>query len=128
MVNVLTGSSLFSGVIKRIAGTSPERALPRLAPRSFRAQFAAHGRGDPVLLFPDTFTNYFRPRTGIAAARVLEASGARVELPAESLCCGRPYYDYGMLDRAKANLEGILAALEALPSSKSAAGKQEQAA
>ncbi len=42
---------------------------------------------------------------------MLEASGARVELPKERLCCGRPYYDYGMLDKAKASLENILASL-----------------
>ena len=68
-------------------------------------------RGDPVVLFPDTFSNYFRPQSAHAAARVLDASGARVELPKERLCCGRPYYDFGMLDRAKASLEKILAVL-----------------
>ena len=61
--------------------------------------------------FPDTFTNFFRPQSALAAARVLEAAGARVELPKERLCCGRPNYDYGLLDRAKASLEKILAAL-----------------
>jgi len=40
-------------------------------------------------------------------------SGARVSLPREKLCCGRPYYDFGMLDRAKASLEKIVAALAA---------------
>jgi len=32
---------------------------------------------------------------------VLEAAGCRVELPPKILCCGRPLYDYGMLDLAK---------------------------
>jgi len=43
--------------------------------------------------------------------RVLEDSGARVSLSPEKLCCGRPYYDFGMLDKAKASLEKIIAAL-----------------
>lgn len=124
LVNGLMGSVLFSKTVKRIAGTAAERALPRFAPRSFRSQFGSMSRaqrdperaagvrrGDPVLLFPDTFTNYFRPQSALAATRVLEASGARVELPRERLCCGRPYYDYGMLDQAKASLGRILAAL-----------------
>jgi len=47
-----------------------------------------------------------------AASRVLEHAGCRVELPREHLCCGRPYYDAGMLDEARAALERILGALE----------------
>ncbi len=111
LANVFTQLPVFSHLSRALAGIAHERELPRFAARSFRAQFVPHGRGDPVLLFPDTFTNFFRPQTGIAATRVLEAAGARVELPAGHLCCGRPYYDYGMLDRAKASLEKILAAL-----------------
>jgi Fe-S oxidoreductase len=51
-------------------------------------------------LWPDTFNNYFLPHTAKAAVRVLEAAGFGVRLPRESLCCGRPLYDFGMLDRA----------------------------
>ncbi|HXG63739.1 MAG TPA: FAD-linked oxidase C-terminal domain-containing protein, partial [Blastocatellia bacterium] len=61
-----------------------------------------------VLLWPDTFNNYFHPETAMAAVEVLEAAGYRVELPQESLCCGRPLYDYGMLDLAKKLLRRIL--------------------
>jgi len=124
LVNGLIGSPLISSVFKRIAGISSERAVPRFARRSFRALFDALQRGrrspasaggmrhgDPVVLFPDTFSNYFRPQSALAAVRVLEASGARVSLPREKLCCGRPYYDFGMLDKAKQSLEKILAAL-----------------
>jgi len=124
VVNALTSLPLFSNLIKAAGGLAPQRALPRFAPRSFCSQFDALRRaqrvperpggvrrGDPVLLFPDTFSNFFRPQSALAAARVLDASGARVELPKERLCCGRPYYDYGMLDQAKASLEKILASL-----------------
>src|ERR1700730_4205704 len=54
----------------------------------------------PVLLWPDTFNNYFHPATARAAVEVLEATGYRVLLPQANLCCGRPLYDFGMLDRA----------------------------
>jgi Fe-S oxidoreductase len=124
LVNAMTGLPGFSTVLKRIAGIAAERPLPRFAERSFRSQFEALQRGrrdpvreggvrrgDPVILFPDTFSNFFRPQTALSTARVLEASGARVELPKEPLCCGRPYYDYGMLDEAKASLQKILSAL-----------------
>ncbi|HEY8068008.1 MAG TPA: FAD-binding and (Fe-S)-binding domain-containing protein [Burkholderiales bacterium] len=124
LVNVLTRSPLFSNWAKKLGGTAPQRALPPFAPRSFRAEFDAiqrgrrdpsrasgMRRGDPVLLFPDTFSNHFRPQSALSAVRVLEASGARVSLPREQLCCGRPYYDFGMLDKAKASLEKIVASL-----------------
>ena len=64
-----------------------------------------------VLLWPDTFNNYFLPATAIAAVEVLEAAGYRVLLPRANLCCGRPLYDFGMLDRAQTLLLDILDAL-----------------
>ena len=61
-----------------------------------------------VLLWPDTFNNYFLPATAQAAVDVLEAAGFRVVVPKANLCCGRPLYDHGMLDRAQALLLQIL--------------------
>jgi Fe-S oxidoreductase len=60
------------------------------------------------VLFDDTFNNHFRPQTAKAAQQLLEAAGCAVELPSRRMCCGRPYYDYGMLDRAKSALERAL--------------------
>ena len=44
----------------------------------------------------------------MAAVEVLEAAGFHVTVPLVDLCCGRPLYDYGMLDRAKRWLAKIL--------------------
>ena len=98
---------------KRLAGVAPERDLPRFAARTFRQQFRANGAGDPVILFDDTFNNHFRPRTANAAHKLLAAAGCAVELPAKRVCCGRPYYDFGMLGEAKRALERMV---EVLPS------------
>jgi len=124
LLNALAGLPLLSGLAKRAAGLAPERALPRFAARSLRAQLGAlhrarrdparaggTRRGDPIVLFADTFHNYFRPQAALAAVRVLEATGARVDLPRQPLCCGRPYYDVGMLERARAALGKLLDAL-----------------
>jgi FAD/FMN-containing dehydrogenase/Fe-S oxidoreductase len=62
----------------------------------------------PVLLWADTFNNYFRPSTARAAVEVLETAGFRVIVPRANLCCGRPLYDFGMLDRAESLLLEIL--------------------
>lgn len=64
-----------------------------------------------VLLWPDTFNNFWHPETGRAAVEVLEAAGYRVRLPGRMLCCGRPLYDYGMLDLARRQLRRIMDAL-----------------
>ena len=69
---------------------------------------ASAPEGTPVLLWPDTFNNYFQPATAKAAVQVLEAAGFRVIVPKANLCCGRPLYDHGMLDRAQALLLQIL--------------------
>ena len=50
-----------------------------------------------VLLWPDTFTNYFHPHVGRAAVEVLEAAGWEVEIPAEPLCCGLTWISTGQL-------------------------------
>jgi Fe-S oxidoreductase len=64
-----------------------------------------------VLLWPDTFNNHFFPAVGQAAVDVLEAAGYQVAIPAQSLCCGRPLYDFGMLTLAKSLLRQIIETL-----------------
>jgi Fe-S oxidoreductase len=64
-----------------------------------------------VLLWPDTFTNYFHPEIARAAVAVLEHAGFVVEIPQRWVCCGRPLYDYGMLATAKRWLRRDLAVL-----------------
>jgi FAD/FMN-containing dehydrogenase/Fe-S oxidoreductase len=103
--NFFTQTVGLRGVAKFMAGVSPRRAIPALARTSFRDWFterkAANSGAPPVMLWPDTFNNYFHPETAIAAVEVLEAAGFQVRLPAGNVCCGRPLYDFGMLDRAK---------------------------
>jgi len=108
-VNTVARSAIF----KRVAGVAPDRKLPAFSPRTFRSQFKPNGAGEPVVLFDDTFNNHFRPQTAAAAREVLAAAGCAVELPAKHVCCGRPYYDFGMLDQAKRALLRVLDVLEA---------------
>ncbi|HEX5450113.1 MAG TPA: FAD-binding and (Fe-S)-binding domain-containing protein [Gaiellaceae bacterium] len=91
-----------------VAGVAPQRRLPKFASTTFRDTFRAAGEGERVLLWPDTFTNYFEPDVGLAAAVVLADAGFTVALPRVQLCCGRPLYDYGFLKLAKRYLERIV--------------------
>ena len=63
------------------------------------------------MLWPDTFNNHFTPAVAKAAVEVLEQAGFQVRIPGRSLCCGRPLYDYGMLDTARRLLNETLEAL-----------------
>ncbi len=98
--------------VKWAGGVAPQRQMPAFAPETFKAWFRKRGpqrRGNPeVILWPDTFNNHFHPEVAKAAVRVLEAAGFDVALPEASLCCGRPLYDFGMLDKAKKLLAEIL--------------------
>ncbi len=112
LANFLTQTPGLASIAKRVAGVAPERGLPRFASRTFRSQFDSKLReGDRVVLFADTFNNHFRPATALAALEVLEAAGCAVEVPRERVCCGRPYFDFGMLDRARVSLQRLVAAL-----------------
>ena len=64
-----------------------------------------------VILWADTFNNYFLPQTLVAGVEVLEAAGFNVMVPKKSLCCGRPLYDFGMLNTAKKMLIEIMETL-----------------
>ena len=61
-----------------------------------------------MILWVDTFNNSFHPETSRAALEVLQSAGFSVTIPRSALCCGRPLYDFGLLDRAKKYLRTIL--------------------
>ena len=61
-----------------------------------------------MILWADTFTNFFHAPIGIAAVEALEDAGYNVVVPQLHLCCGRPLYDYGMLDLARRYAERVV--------------------
>jgi FAD/FMN-containing dehydrogenase/Fe-S oxidoreductase len=115
-VNLATQLPFLSDIAKKIAKVPQERRIPAFAPQTFKSWFrnrkSPHVGGRPVILWADTFNNYFSPETAIAAVHVLEAAGFEVLVPSSNLCCGRPLYDFGMLPRAKDLLLQILDTLE----------------
>jgi Fe-S oxidoreductase len=115
---VLTQRWPFAALGKRIAGIEPARKMPPFAPQTFKQWWQRreppHREGrQPVLLWPDTFNDFFHPEVAIAAVEVLEAAGFEVRVPERSLCCGRPLYDYGMLKLARRLLNRVLEGLRA---------------
>ncbi len=113
LVNVLTETTPFAQAAKLAAGIAQEREVPRFAPLTLREWNRLRGgprnpAGTRVLLWADTFTNHFHTGVGVAAVEALEEAGYRVEIPDVHLCCGRPLYDYGLVDRAARYLGDVL--------------------
>src|SRR5262249_37016235 len=119
LANFLAHAPLLRSVAKSALGVHSARELPRFARQDFRAWFTGRpqisGSADrQVLLFPDTFNRFFEPAVAAAAVEVLERAGCEVSIPVRDVCCGRPLYDQGMLDRAKRVLTNALELLAPL--------------
>ncbi|WP_110647291.1 FAD-binding and (Fe-S)-binding domain-containing protein [Salinicola peritrichatus] len=112
LTNFVTQAPVLRSLAKRAVSMPEQRRVPIYAPETFKAWFAKRAvvnpQGTPVMLWVDTFNNHFYPDTAQAATEVLEAAGYRVVPPPEGLCCGRPFYDFGMLDNAKAYLHNVM--------------------
>jgi Fe-S oxidoreductase len=115
LANFLMSHAPFSNIGKAFAGIANERSLPTLALQSFSDAFAERKQrsgAERVLLWVDTFNNYWHPNVLAAATNVLEHAGYEVHVPRERLCCGRPLYEFGMLEDAITYLEKVLDVLQ----------------
>ncbi len=110
--NFFTHAPILSNLAKSVIGIAPQRRMPVFAAQTFKAWFRRRPPrnlgGPEVLLWPDTFNNYLHPETAMAGVEVLESIGYHVLVPEQSLCCGRPLYDHGMLTIAKRLLRQVL--------------------
>ncbi len=102
------------------AGIEPRRSLPPFAAESFRSWYrrqgaagsrAGSGTGRPVLLFVDTFTDFFVPEIGQAALRVLADAGFTVTIPDRPTCCAITWISTGQLTAARRILGRTVAEL-----------------
>lgn len=112
LANFVLNAPGMGSLLKKAGGIAGERIMPRYAQQSFRDWFsqrqAPNPEDPPVVLWPDTFNNYFYPDSLKSAVRVLEAAGYRVQIPPRPLCCSRPLYAEGMLKLARHQLKDIL--------------------
>jgi Fe-S oxidoreductase len=108
---------------ERWTGFSARRSLPQWRSDTFfrsRNRIGATDEAADVVLFIDTFTEYFEPENAHAALKVLAAAGYRVQVaradagdaePARPLCCGRTFLTAGLVDEAKREARRVVAAL-----------------
>lgn len=119
VLNYAMGNPLVR-TVGTFAGLARHAKFAKIAPKSFRNSDTAKRilknddarSGTEVLLWVDSFNNGFTPQVLEAGVTVLEALGFTVKLMKRHVCCGRPYYDVGMIEQAKSNLEQILTQLE----------------
>jgi FAD/FMN-containing dehydrogenase/Fe-S oxidoreductase len=128
LANAVARSAPARWLNERLFDLDRRRTPPAWAAEPFAGQFARRrpataqlesrtastrprpGSGREVVLFMDTFTNFYHPDIGTAACDVLEAAGATVRLAAHG-CCGRPLISQGLLgdarDLAAANADAL---------------------
>ena len=127
LANFFSNAPGFRQIMQSALHLAPQRRAPKLASSTFQQWI--HNRPLPrcggvisdsdevpkvplkVILWADTFNNYFHPETSWAALNVLRSAGFDVSVPKGHLCCGRPLYDFGFLDKAKQYLEKIMSDL-----------------
>ena len=113
LVNFVTHLPVVGKAFQVLGGISTRRKMPVLRPRDVQGLVAPAAAAE------------HRPATGHPLARHIQqplpsrrpprrrsrcwrTPGFQVVVPQKSLCCGRPLYDFGMLDTAKALLREIL--------------------
>ena len=123
LANAVTAYEPAAKIMKKLAGIAQERAVPKFATggtlkQRLRRKLGGKTRREnspgrrEVLLWPDTFTQFFDPHIGEAAVEVLNAAGFVVRVPKGELCCGLTWISTGQLDVARAVAKRTLDALE----------------
>ena len=88
---------------EHLLGLDRRRALPSWTTRTLASRWRArHAPAGPpaVVLFNDTFTNYYHPEVGLAVAALCDSAGLGVALGPD-VCCARPLISQGLLRAAR---------------------------
>jgi len=108
-------------IAKSVLKIESSKNLPTIAPLNFAKwvkQNAAHQDGhfywhgehgqQAVVLWADTVNTYYSPNLLISAINTLNRSGFNVAIAKSHFCCGRPLFEYGLLDKAQKHSDNII--------------------
>ncbi|HTE13900.1 MAG TPA: FAD-linked oxidase C-terminal domain-containing protein, partial [Burkholderiales bacterium] len=120
-------ANMAQALAKGFVGFASQRSLPKWASNAFHKTIPSRSTGQghiwsgaeghggnekhrEIVLFIDTFNNYFEPENAQAALKVLQAAGYTVHIPhakneSRPLCCGRTFLANGMVDKARAEAQ-----------------------
>lgn len=122
LINAVQASGIARRMNAWVLGMDARRVLPGFASQTLSRQLKKRRKtsgdtpqpahpGRQVVLFDDTYSNYFEPSPGVAAVRLLEGLGYDVQL-AKAGCCQRPAISKGMLDIARERGAATMEALD----------------
>jgi Fe-S oxidoreductase len=103
LLNPLLASPVVRLLNERLLGLDRRRRLPAWATRTLASRWLERPAAedpDAVVLFNDTFTNYYHPEIGLAVAALSDRAGIAIGLGPDA-CCGRPLISQGLLDEAR---------------------------
>ena len=106
IANVLLMTPGLRTIARWLAGVDQRRSLPRFATTTLRRwarRRTPHGAGrhGDVVIWADSFTDYFSTDAGKAAVELLEDAGYNVRVLERSACCGLTWISTGQLDAAR---------------------------
>jgi len=109
IVNWANRNPLLRRALEETLGVHRDRRLPTFHSQTFAKWFRKHShhaappknqKQEKVALFYSCMVNYNDPEIGKATVAVLEKNGIKCVVPPQQ-CCGLPFVDAGLLDRAK---------------------------
>jgi len=128
LFNLRNRSRALARFAQRVSGISARRQLPEWRSDTFTRRAPAlrlasrdnllsvHAAGaNAVVLWSDTFNEYFEPDNAVAAVRVLQAAGYTVHAACGSNgrvpCCGRTHLAAGQTTLARTKAQALITAL-----------------
>lgn len=119
VLNPFFRNRFFRSILQKMTGIHRDRLLPAVCFFTFRSRAllwqlsnrfsqktgntGSENSHHKVIYFYGCFTNHHRPEEGLAALRLLQASGIEVVLPPQR-CCGLPQASEGFPEDAKKNM------------------------
>lgn len=111
LFNKLTKKPFAKKILEKI-GFTTRRNLPELAEKRFSSLYKnfPQPKGQPIVLFNDTYTEFNEPEIGLSALKILNRLGYEVIVPPFE-CCGRPAFSKGVLEYGKSLAEKVIKTL-----------------
>ena len=109
LVNLSTATPGVRRLIRWTAGIDQRRSLPRFASVAARKRVTVpESSGDPVIVWVDSFSDFFPGDAVAAAISVLVAAGYAPQFVEPPACCGLTWISTGQLDGARRQLRKAL--------------------
>jgi FAD/FMN-containing dehydrogenase/Fe-S oxidoreductase len=115
LINFSTATPGVRRLVRWAAGVDQRRPLPRFTSVAAHSRvMAPESSGSPVIIWVDSFSDYFTGEGIEAAASVLVAAGYAPQVLKQSACCGLTWISTGQLDGARRQLRAALDVLHPL--------------